>query len=120
VDQRLTKKLKPATRKNQIRGSHGRRWIDGVSRKSERERSLPLWIDGGSVVLHWRKWGNRASRGKERGVLTFENCREEEREKRKWCRALDVQRKAGKHTKMLKKKNILSKKRFHIETLINK
>jgi hypothetical protein len=35
----------------------------------ERERSLPLWIDGGSVVLHWRKWRNRASRGKEREVL---------------------------------------------------
>jgi hypothetical protein len=116
VDQRLTKKLKPATRKNQIRGSHGRRWIDGVSRKSERERSLPLWIDGGSVVLHWRKWGNRASRGKERGVLTFENCREEEREQRKWCRALDVQRreifKSRETPKKVKKKKSYVKKGF--------
>jgi len=60
-------------------------------RERERARSLPLWIDGGSVVLHRRKWRNRASRGKERGALTLEDCREKEREKRKWCRPIDVQ-----------------------------
>jgi hypothetical protein len=57
------------------------RWsIDGVSRKSkgerererkekEKEKSLPPWIDGGSVVLHRRKWRNKAPRGNERGVM---------------------------------------------------
>jgi hypothetical protein len=75
--------------------------------KRERERSLPLWIDGGSAVLHRRQSRNRASRGKERGVLTFEDYREKERERSEngadGCAGKGNFLKAGKHPKRLKK-----------------
>ena len=81
---KINKKFKPATRKKPDLWvtQPGRCWIDGLSRKSkegerEREKSLPIWIDGGSVVLHRRKWRNRAPRGNERGVMkTAERERE--------------------------------------------